>query len=81
MYNAFEEYTHAIEDCVKKGLPRLEKDGEAVVKEADDVRKHAESQFEKLDILKKGKAVLALGYNLKMLLKGPKFIKESSLAF
>ena len=45
--------------------------GERVIEEAEDVKRYAEPEFEKLEFLEKGKAVMALAFNMKMLSKIP----------
>jgi len=40
-------------------------------KEAEEVKANAEGEFEGLDIMKKGKAIMNVGLNLKVLLKIP----------
>lgn len=38
-----------------------------LAEEGEEVKHHAEHEFEALDLMKKGKAVLAAGINLKLL--------------
>lgn len=41
------------------------------------MRRYAEPQFDRLDIIGKGKAIMAMSFNMKMVTKIPGFIKES----
>lgn len=41
------------------------------------MRKYAEPQFDKLDIVGKGKALMAMSLNTRMVVKIPGFIKSS----
>lgn len=52
-------------------LPDLALKGERVIEEAEDVKRYAEPEFENLEFMEKGKAVMALAFNMKMLSKIP----------
>ena len=77
MHKAFEEYANAKDACVTEKLPALVDRSERVLQEADDVKNNAEPQFEKLDMIAKGKAVVFLKDNMAMLTKVPSFIKNT----
>lgn len=48
-----------------------------IIDEAEDVRRYAEPQFDRLDLVSKGKAIMAMSFNMKMVTKIPGFIKAA----
>lgn len=77
MMDSFDRYCRALEDVVLVKLPDLMYKGERVIDEAEDVRKYAEPQFDRLDLVSKGKAIMAMSFNMKMVTKIPGFIKQA----
>ena len=74
---SFIKYTTALEDVVTTKLPELTVKASRVIDEAEDMRRYAEPQFDRLDLVSKGKAVMAMSFNMKMVVKIPNFIKEA----
>jgi hypothetical protein len=77
MFDSFDRYTRALEDVVLVKLPDLMVKASRVVDEAEDMRRYAEPQFDRLDIVSKGKAVFNFSFNMKMVVKIPAFIKTT----
>lgn len=48
-----------------------------IVDEAEDMKRYAEPQFDRLDIISKGKAVMSFSFNMKMVTKIPGFIQTA----
>jgi hypothetical protein len=48
-----------------------------VLEEADDVRRNGEAQFDNLDVLSKGKAIMGMSFNMKMVSKMPGLMQEA----
>jgi len=71
----------AIEECATKSLPDLLVKAERMVNEADDVRTRAEPEFERLDFVKKGQAIMYTCQNIKNLSKLPGVIQAATTAF
>lgn len=58
-------------------LPAVLETAEGLPGQAEEAKNNAESEFNDLDLMKKGKAVLATGFNIKNLTKIPPFIKSA----
>jgi len=81
MMDAFVKYTQALEDVVLTKLPELLRSASRVLDEAQDVKNYAEPQFERLDVISKGKAVMAFSFNMKTITKIPSFIEGKLKTF
>ena len=77
VFDSFDRYTRALEDVVLVKLPDLMTKASRVIDEAEDMRRYAEPQFDRLDLVSKGKAVFAMSFNMKMVTKIPTFIKTA----
>lgn len=77
IYESFSKYCEAMQDVVTTQLPDLLYKGERLIDEAEDVKKYAEPEFERLDVIAKGKAVMALSFDLKMISKIPAILKST----
>jgi hypothetical protein len=77
VFESFGRYTAALEHVVLVKLPELMTKSSRILDEAEDVRRYAEPQFDNLDIISKGKAVMAMSFNMKMVTKIPGFIKAA----
>ena len=75
VFESFTRYTSALEDVVLVKLPELMTKASRIIDEAEDVRRYAEPQFDNLDLVSKGKAIMAMSFNMKMVTKIPGFIK------
>jgi hypothetical protein len=77
MFESFTRYTSALEDVVLVKLPHLMTQASRIIDEAEDVRKYAEPQFDRLDLVSKGKAIMGMSFNMKMTVKIPAFVKSA----
>lgn len=50
---------------------------EALPTEAEEARNRAEGEFDALDLMAKGKAVMATAYNIKLLARIPAYFKKT----
>jgi hypothetical protein len=78
MFESFDRYTRALEDVILVKMPDLLYKAERVIEEAEDMQRYAEPQFERLDLISKGKAVFAMSFNMRMVSKIPGFIKAAA---
>jgi hypothetical protein len=81
IYEAFVKYAQALEKCVTEQLPAVLEAAEGLPDQAEEAKNNAESEFNSLDLLKKGKALLATTFNIKNLGKIPGFIKSAIEGF
>ena len=81
IYEAFINYASALAKCITEQLPAVLESAEELPGQAEQAKDAASSEFEALDIMKKGKALLAVGLNIKTLGKIPGFIKTSINGF
>ena len=75
IYQSFADYSKALVNVVTKQLPDVVTLASRIVDEASDVQKYAEPQFERLDVVSKGKAVMAMSFNMKAISNMPGLIK------
>ena len=71
----------ALEKCVTEQMPAVLENAQALPGQAEEAKNAAESEFSELDMMKKGKALLATAFNTKNLGKIPAFIKSSIEGF
>lgn len=81
IYESFVKYAEALEKCVTEQLPAVLETAEGLPAEAEEARNNAESEFNNLDLIKKGKALLAVTFNIKNLGRIPAFIKTAIEGF
>eukprot|EP00347_Sterkiella_histriomuscorum_P007588 403348343 len=81
IYESFVAYAMALEKCVTEQLPAVLENAQALVGQVEEVREGATPEFNELDLMKKGKALLATGFNVKSLGKIPGFIKSAIEGF
>lgn len=81
MYEAFVNYASALAKCVTEQMPAVLESAEELPSQAEQAKDAAQGEFEALDIMKKGKALLAVGLNIKVLGKIPGFVKTSINGF
>ncbi len=81
MYEAFVNYVSALTKCVTEQMPAVLETAQELPSQAEAAKDSASGEFDGLDMMKKGKAMLALGLNLKTLGKIPGFIKTSIEGF
>jgi hypothetical protein len=81
IYEGFVSYAQAIQKCVTEQMPAVLESAEGLPSQAEEAKNNAESEFNDLDLMKKGKAVLATGFNIKNLSKIPPFIKSAIEGF
>jgi hypothetical protein len=62
-------------------MPAVLESAEELPTKAEEAKENAQSELEGLDFMKKGKALLAVGLNIKTLGKIPGFIKSSIEGF
>ena len=77
IFTSFSDYVKTLADTVTVKLPEVMTAAERVIDEAQDVQKYAEPQFERLDIVSKGKAVMAMSFNMKAISNMPGLIKQA----
>lgn len=65
IYDSFANYVKALESCVTEQLPGVLETAEELPSKAETVKDAAENEFDNLDLMAKGKAVLAFGFNVK----------------
>ena len=75
IYNGFCDYVKALEACVKEQLPAVAQNAEDLPQKAEEAKEHAEHEIGALDLMKKGKALMAIAFNMKTLGKVPGFVK------
>lgn len=81
IFEAFTGYAMSLEKCVTEQLPAVLESAQALPGQAEEAKNNAESEFNDLDLLKKGKALLAVAFNIKALGKIPGFIKSAIEGF
>lgn len=74
---AFGKLMQALHEMITDKLPGIVEAAEALPPQAEEVKRDAEPQFERLDMMAKAKAMAALAKNMKNLAKVPKFFKEA----
>lgn len=77
MFEAFKSYALALKEVVMEKLPELFNTAKDLPEEIEEVKEHAKEEFEGLDIMKKGKALMNLALNIKFIAKIPEFIKAA----
>lgn len=77
-YEAFVNYVNALSSCLTEKIPEVLEEAERLPNEAEKAKERAMDQLEQLDFMKKSKALMAFGFNLKQLAKVPSFIKSAS---
>jgi hypothetical protein len=81
IYESFVNYAQSLEKCVTEQLPAVLESAQALPGQAEDAKNNAESEFNDLDLMKKGKALLAVTFNIKALGRIPGFIKSAIEGF
>lgn len=81
IYESFVNYATSLEKCVTEQLPAVLESAEGLPGQAEDAKNNAEGEFNELDLLKKGKALLAVAFNIKALGRIPSFIKSAIQGF
>lgn len=64
---------------MKGQLPELLAKSKELPTEAEEVKAAAKDEFDSLDLMKKGKALMACGINLKLISKIPIFVQAAVL--
>jgi hypothetical protein len=77
IYESFRDYALSLQEIMTGSLPDLLEKANELPNEAEEVKNAAESEFDGLDMMKKGKALLATGINLKLISKIPIFVKAA----
>lgn len=78
IYNGFVDYTKALEAVVTEQLPAVQDQADDLPHRAEQAKDHAKSELEALDLMKKGKAVMTIGFNIKNLSKIPAFVRTAA---
>lgn len=81
MYEGFVNYAKALEACVTEKIPAVYESAAGLPDQAEAAKDSAMGEFNDLDIMKKGKALLNVGLNIKILAKIPAFIKTALEGF
>jgi hypothetical protein len=76
IYAAFKDYAKALEACITEQMPPVLENAEQLPHRAEEAKEHAKSELEALDVMKKAKAVMAIGFNLKVAAKIPSYVKN-----
>ena len=58
-------------------LPAVQQEAEDLPSKAEEAKERAENEIGSLDLMKKGKALMAIGFNIKNLGKVPSFTKTA----
>eukprot|EP00349_Pseudokeronopsis_sp_Brazil_P002134 CAMPEP_0202964194 /NCGR_PEP_ID=MMETSP1396-20130829/8274_1 /ASSEMBLY_ACC=CAM_ASM_000872 /TAXON_ID= /ORGANISM="Pseudokeronopsis sp., Strain Brazil" /LENGTH=237 /DNA_ID=CAMNT_0049686111 /DNA_START=19 /DNA_END=732 /DNA_ORIENTATION=- len=72
------KFIKAVNDIVVENLPDLVKTAAGFPEEVEDVKNHAEHEFESLNPISKAKAIAALAQNIKTLQKVPDFVNKAA---
>ena len=75
IYQSFVDYAIALYNCVTEQIPAVTQNAEELPSKAEEAKEHAQDQISSLDLMKKGKALMAIGFNIKTLGKVPAFVK------
>ena len=77
MFQAFTDYVTALQEVVTTKLPDTVTKAGRIIDEASDVKNYAEPQFDRLDPVSKGKAIMAMSSNMNQITKMPKLIEQA----
>ena len=75
IYEAFIAYAKAIVQVIEESCVDTIEKAERLPEEAEDIKRTAEPDFERLEMMQKAKATMATAVNLKLISKIPAFIK------
>ena len=78
IYQSFVDYAIALYNCVTEQIPAVTQNAEELPSKAEEAKEHAQDQISSLDLMKKGKALMAIGFNIKTLGKVPAFVKNAA---
>ena len=81
IWEGFVNYADALQKCVTEQMPSVLESAEELPNKAELAKDRAQGELEGLDFMKKGKALLAIGLNIKTLGKIPGFIKSAIEGF
>jgi len=76
LWEGMKAYAMSLKKIVEENLPALLSKAEEFPNEAEQVRSNCMGEFEGLDLMKKGKALMAVALNIKVLAKVPMMIKN-----
>jgi len=77
MFKDFTKYIKDLQKCITEQIPDLLEKAERLPSEAEDAKNSAEHELAQLDFMKKSKAIMAFGINIKNLAKVPGAIKQA----
>lgn len=77
MYEGFVNYVNALQSCITEQIPTVIRKAEKLPNEAEDALRNCQSEIDKLDLMKKPQALLAIAYNIRQLSKIQIFFKST----
>ncbi len=75
MIGCFTTYVNALKDIIEEKIPDVLEKAQRMPEEAQELKDRFKYDFDNLDLMKKGKAVMATAVNLKTVSKIPSFIQ------
>lgn len=80
IYEGFINYANALNKVVQVELPELLEFAEKLPTKADEARESSKSEFDGLGAMAKAKALMAFGFNVRIIGRIPSLVKETANA-
>lgn len=77
LFEAFKKYAMALKEIVMDKLPELFDKAKELPDKVEEIKDNCAEEFENLDIMSKGRALMSIALNIKHVAKVPMFLKNA----